>query len=66
VSNAVRYEKQLRDRAKRKKLFLVTVSIDGRAIGDDSCTVQRVADLKLAQQVCHFALQLMNKEARKK
>jgi len=65
VSN-VRYEQQLRNRAKREKLFLVTVNVDGKAIGDDCCTVQRVADLKLAQQVCHFALQLLNKETRKK
>jgi len=57
--NMVRYEKQLRERAKRQKFFLVTVNVDGKEIGDGSCTVQRVADLKLARRICKLAISLM-------
>ena len=59
LSNSVRYEKQLRERAKHQKLFLVTVSVDGKPIGDGSCTVQRTADLQLARRICKLAISLM-------
>jgi hypothetical protein len=56
----VRYEKKMRDRAKREKKFLVTVAVDGREVRDDSCTVQVLADLKLAKRMANLAVELLN------
>jgi hypothetical protein len=61
----VRYEKPMRERAKREKKFLVTVAVDGRQAGDDSCTVQRVADLQLARRIANLALELLNESKAK-
>ena len=35
----VHYEKAMRERAAREKKFLVTISIEGKHLKDDSCTV---------------------------
>jgi len=59
MSKSVRYSQDLRDRAKREKRFLITVSVDGRELGDGSCTIQRIADLKMARRVVKYAIALM-------
>ena len=59
MSHQVRYDKTLRERAKTERKFLVTVAVDGRQIGDDSCTVQMLADLKLAQRIGKLVLDLL-------
>ena len=56
----VRYEKSMRERAKAQKKSLVTVAVDGREAGDDSCTVQLIANTKLAQRIAKLALELLN------
>jgi len=59
MKKMVHYDKALRERAKQQKKFLVTISVDGKEIGDDSCTVQRCADLKMARRVTGLALELL-------
>jgi hypothetical protein len=61
MSHLVRYEKPMRERAKAERKFLVTVAIDGRPAGDDSCTVQCLADLPTAKRIAAIAVQLLNK-----
>ncbi len=57
----VRYEKEMRERAKREKKFLVTVSVDGKHLKDDSCRVQFLADIPRAREIAAYALGLLIK-----
>jgi hypothetical protein len=59
MTRAVHYETAMRERAKREKKFLVTINVDGREAGDDSCTVQRLADLDTAQHLTKLAVELL-------
>lgn len=61
MSIRLTYNQDLCDRAKREKLFLVTLAIDGRLIGDDSMTVQTAVDLKLAKRLLKIGLWLLNR-----
>ena len=62
MSKAVRYSKDHRERAKQKKCFLITVSVDGREARDGSCTVQRVANLKMAREVAKYAMEILRRK----
>ena len=54
----VRYEKAMRQRAIDEKKFLVTIDVNGRPIKDDSCCIQRVADVSMAKEIYNFALKI--------
>ena len=55
----VRYEKATREQAKLRKKWLITVSVDGKHLGDDSCIVQLLGDLPTAQRIAQVALDLL-------
>lgn len=55
----VRYEKDQREKAKLRKKYLITVSVDGRHLGDQSCTVQALGDLPTAQRIAKVAVELL-------
>ena len=59
VSKNVRYEKKMRDRAIAEKKWLVTVSLDGRHLKDDSCCVQALVELKKAKELARIAVGLL-------
>jgi hypothetical protein len=61
----VHYEKAMRERAAREKKFLVTISIEGKHLKDDSCTVQALADLPKAKELTKIALELFKREKTK-
>ncbi|HEX5315338.1 MAG TPA: hypothetical protein VFX22_01710, partial [Candidatus Kapabacteria bacterium] len=55
----VRYEKKMRERAILDKKWLVTVSVYGKHLRDDSCTVQASVDLATAKRLTKIALGLL-------
>lgn len=59
MSQMVRYEKKMRDRAKTRKRWLATISVDGKHLKDDSCTVQGLVDLAMAKRLTKMAMELL-------
>lgn len=62
MKSTISYPADLRNKAKAGKRFLVTVSVNGEFAGDDSVTVQRAADLKLAREIADLAVRILNAE----
>ena len=58
----VRYQQKMRDRAVREKKWLVTVSVSGKHLKDDSVTVQALVDLPKAKELHDIALGLLKKQ----
>jgi hypothetical protein len=66
MTTMVHYKKEMLDRAKSEKKFLVTVSVNGRHIKDDSCTVQAVVGVDEAKRLTEIAIGLLGKAAEKR
>jgi hypothetical protein len=64
-SSRVRYKKKMRDRAILDRKFLVTVSVNGKHLRDDSCTVQALVDLAEAKRLTKVAVALLKKPEEK-
>lgn len=51
----VSYPKDLREKAKQDKRYMVTVSVNGSLVKGGGITVQRLADFKMAKEVAGLA-----------
>jgi hypothetical protein len=66
VTFRVSYEKNMRDRAAKEGKWLVTISVNGKHLGDDSCTVQALTDVTVARELANRAVALLKKKAEEK
>ena len=55
----VSYEKQMRAKAVNEKKWMVTISVDGKHLGDDSCCVQTLVDMPKAKELAELAIGLL-------
>ena len=55
----VRYQQNMRDRAKTERRWLVTIAVDGKHLGDDSCCVQALVDLETAKRISAISVDLL-------
>lgn len=59
MKSVVSYRKDMITRAKTEKKWMVTVSVNGKHLGDDSCSVQALVDLRMARRLTKLALFLL-------
>lgn len=57
--SAISYSKELRALAKRKKQYMITISVNGSEITKGRLAIQRLANEQLADKVSKFAYDIL-------